>query len=945
MNLSQPIFKIIIFLLVLPIAGCLVGADTDGDGVPDINDQCPLDPNKTIPGECACGVPEGTCSEDHSAFREHSIPGSIQIEDFDNGGEGVAYHDKNATNTGGEYRPSEGVDIGGNAKDGYYVGWIEEGEWLKYTIKSVESADYSVSLKVASNDSRTASVSVSLDGNHLGKIAVGNTGGWDIWETIRFGGATISGGSDKVLRIEINDGYLNLDSITFAEDNGNDDVADVDVEINWKSFLRRSDLVWTSLPSDWKTAPFIGNGLMGTQPMLRDRSSLDFAISRTDVFDHRNTGSNSVIHSHGRLPNGRFNLEFAGNNPSGAVRLDLWNAETKSDIRTSAGTIALRAFAHAIKNVIVLELLTTGGESGFRWTWHPQLSRSPRKDNPYNYYPPQTRETIDGVDVSIQSMPENAKYDTLGKGEGQYATAWKIVQLNNQTRYIYISQGYTYPGTGAKMEAVNAVNDAARVGIDSLESSHRSWWHTAYQKSFFSIPESKFESHYWIQIYKMLSAGGGNKGIIDLLGPWYTHTGWPMIWWNLNLQGTYSPFYAANHNDQANALIEHLYQYRANLAKVAGPYQADSYAIGRISSPTMVSEPKLELGNLAYALHNVWQQYRATMDDTMLRQKLFPLMKGAFNFLNHHLYTGNDGKLHMEESISPEYGGPGGDCNYTLSLLRWIAGAILYANDRLSLNDPVASSCQKVLNKLTPYPINSHGFMLDRERGFGGSHRHWSHLFMIYPLYEYTYDDPTQKDLVEKSLNRWLENDSNFSGYSYAAATSMFAMMEKSQQAYDYLERGIDRTALPNTLYAEGAPVMESPLLAARSMQDMVLQAYKGVIRIFGGVPQKWKNVSFHNFRADGGFLVSAKRVDGVTLFVRIESTAGEPCRVKTTLPGTVKAHGLRSFNLSSPKSGITQIDLRKGEWVILHSGVLPDLTISQVPIFDTANYWGTLNK
>ena len=319
-------------------------------------------------------------------------------------------------------------------------------------------------------------------------------------------------------------------------------------------------------------------------------------------------------------------------------------------------------------------------------------------------------------------------------------------------------------------------------------------------------------------------------------------------------------------------------------------------------------------------------------------------MKGAFKFLNHHLYTGNDGKLHMRESLSPEYGGPGEDCNYTLSLLRWIAGAVLYANERLRLNDSVASSCQKVLNKLTPYPTNGYGFMLDKDRGFGGSHRHWSHLFMIYPLYEYTYDDLTQKGLVEKSISRWLENDSNFSGYSYAAATSMFAMMGQSQQAYDYLEKGIDKTALPNTLYAEGAPVIESPLLAARSMQDMVMQAYKGVIRIFPGVPQRWNNLSFHQFRADGGFLVSAKRVDGVTRFVRIESTAGEPCKVKTTLPGNVKAHGVRSFNLSSPMSGITQIDLRKGEWVILYCGELPDLTISQVPIFDKANYWGTID-
>ena len=35
--------------------------DTDADGTPDVSDACPNDPNKTEPGECGCGVAEGTC--------------------------------------------------------------------------------------------------------------------------------------------------------------------------------------------------------------------------------------------------------------------------------------------------------------------------------------------------------------------------------------------------------------------------------------------------------------------------------------------------------------------------------------------------------------------------------------------------------------------------------------------------------------------------------------------------------------------------------------------------------------------------------------------------------------------------------------------------------------------------------------------------------------------
>ena len=60
----------------------------------------------------------------------------IQAENFDTGGEGVAYHDTDAANSGGQYRPSEGVDIETttDAGGGSNVGWVNGGEWLEYTV-------------------------------------------------------------------------------------------------------------------------------------------------------------------------------------------------------------------------------------------------------------------------------------------------------------------------------------------------------------------------------------------------------------------------------------------------------------------------------------------------------------------------------------------------------------------------------------------------------------------------------------------------------------------------------------------------------------------------------------------------------------------------------------------------------------------------------------------
>ena len=73
--------------------------------------------------------------------RPHAIPGIIEAIDFDHGGEGVAYHDKEAENFGGFYRPREGVDIQSTSEGGCGVSWVEDGEWLEYTVDVAEAGD------------------------------------------------------------------------------------------------------------------------------------------------------------------------------------------------------------------------------------------------------------------------------------------------------------------------------------------------------------------------------------------------------------------------------------------------------------------------------------------------------------------------------------------------------------------------------------------------------------------------------------------------------------------------------------------------------------------------------------------------------------------------------------------------------------------------------------
>lgn len=117
-----------------------------------------------------------------------TVPGLIQAEDFDFGGEGQGYHDNDAGNNGGKYRTLDDVDIESSIEPGggYNVGWLGAGEWMAYTIDvdAANSGDYRLTTRVATQNSGGA-FSVEFDGiNRTGDLAVPNTGGWQNWTDV-----------------------------------------------------------------------------------------------------------------------------------------------------------------------------------------------------------------------------------------------------------------------------------------------------------------------------------------------------------------------------------------------------------------------------------------------------------------------------------------------------------------------------------------------------------------------------------------------------------------------------------------------------------------------------------------------------------------------------------------------------------------------------------------
>ena len=108
-------------------------------------------------------------------YRPNAIPGRIEAEDYDLGGEGVAYHDTTPGNAGGLYRTDD-VDVERFAAEGSpSVGWIRSSEWLTYTATVAQSGTYTLRARVASPYSGRKAY-LSVDGAPKATIEVPYTG-------------------------------------------------------------------------------------------------------------------------------------------------------------------------------------------------------------------------------------------------------------------------------------------------------------------------------------------------------------------------------------------------------------------------------------------------------------------------------------------------------------------------------------------------------------------------------------------------------------------------------------------------------------------------------------------------------------------------------------------------------------------------------------------------
>ena len=174
------------------------------------------------------GTPEGPYGGTPAA-----VPGTVQAENYDTGGEGVAYHVTSTNGSGNAYR-SDGVDLEttSDTGGGYDLGWTSGGQWFRYTVNVAAAGPYAVTFRVAAPSSVTGALHLSnASGVNLsGAVTIPQTGNWQTWATAT-AIVTLPAGQ-QVLTLNEDTGGWNLNYLTLAAAGGGNPPPNPDLALN-----------------------------------------------------------------------------------------------------------------------------------------------------------------------------------------------------------------------------------------------------------------------------------------------------------------------------------------------------------------------------------------------------------------------------------------------------------------------------------------------------------------------------------------------------------------------------------------------------------------------------------------------------------------------------------------------------------------------------------------
>jgi len=381
----------------------------------------------------------------------------------------------------------------------------------------------------------------------------------------------------------------------------------------------------------------------------------------------------------------------------------------------------------------------------------------------------------------------------------------------------------------------------------------------------------------------------------DMKAPWNSdfHT-------NINLQMNYWPADVCNLPETGLILSSFLTRLAVPGAVTAREmYGSDGWTLHHLTDPfgrTGVMDGVWGITPLdgPWMTCSLYQHYLFTGDTAFLREKAYPLIKGAAQFVLGFLVESPEGYLVTNPSHSPENSfrdqsnGQVSALTYAattdVEIIRELFENCIDAAGVLKTDREFAGKLKETARRLPPVRINSKGVIMEWIKDFDETepgHRHMSHLLGLYPFQQFTPETPGLYEAARKTIARRLSYGGGHTGWSRAWIINLFARLHDGEKAYENVQALLRRSTLKNLFDTHPPFQIDGNFGGTAGIAEMLVQSGRGVISLLPALPSEWSSGEAKGLCARGGFTVDMKWTDGRVLSSRISSSRGGTTLIK----------------------------------------------------------------
>lgn len=289
-----------------------------------------------------------------------------------------------------------------------------------------------------------------------------------------------------------------------------------------------------------------------------------------------------------------------------------------------------------------------------------------------------------------------------------------------------------------------------------------------------------------------------------------------------------------------------------------------------------------------------WRHYQFTQDKEYLREKAYPLMKGAAKFVLDFLIEDGKGHLVTAPSISPEntFINPKNNkvtrITYAATIdnqiITELFNACIKSAEILKKDPELVLEMKETLKKLPPVLIGADGTIrewIEDYKEAEPGHRHMSHLFGLHPGTQITTDTPELFEAARKTIEKRLANGGGHTGWSRAWIVNFYARLLDGENAYKHLLALLRKSTLPNLFDSHPPFQIDGNFGGTAGIAEMLLQSHNNVISILPAIPNEWKDGFVKGLKARGNFTVDIYWSKGELTKLIVKSGSGDNCNIR----------------------------------------------------------------